>query len=173
MRLKPGCRMYLVGCLSLLLTSLPVALDHGAGLPGLVVAMVFIGLGAGCIRATYFPFLGKLAWSPIAEDVAHSLSQATNISRRSRSFCGTRTANSLSLMALARCSLCTTSITGLQPRESFESIHLLIHPDQVHERSRIIDYRHDVLGEGGRLLGCLCAVHSLSIRIDRCLDRLR
>ncbi|CAL8577144.1 peptide transporter ptr2 [Xanthoria parietina] len=53
-----GLAMYLVGCLSLLLTSLPVALDHGAGLPGLVLAMVFIGLGAGCIRATYFPFLG-------------------------------------------------------------------------------------------------------------------
>lgn len=53
--------MYLVGCLSLLLTSLPVALDHGAGLPGLVLAMVFIGLGAGCIRATYFPFLGTFA----------------------------------------------------------------------------------------------------------------
>lgn len=82
-----------MGCLSLLLTSLPVALDHGAGLPGLVLAMVFIGLGAGCIRATYFPFLGKLACSPIPEDATHSLSQVTNISRRSRSFCGTRTAN--------------------------------------------------------------------------------
>ena len=50
--------MYLIGCLSLSLTSLPVALKHDAGLPGLIVAMVFIGLGAGCIRANYFPFLG-------------------------------------------------------------------------------------------------------------------
>lgn len=66
-------RLYLLGCLSLLLTSLPVALDHGAGLPGLVLAMIFIGLGAGCIRATYFPFLGNCACFRIVEYLPHLL----------------------------------------------------------------------------------------------------
>ncbi|MCJ1265026.1 peptide transporter ptr2 [Lobaria immixta] len=56
--LMAGLALYLIGCLLLLLTSLPVALDHGAGLPGLILAMIFIGFGAGCIRATYFPFIG-------------------------------------------------------------------------------------------------------------------
>jgi dipeptide/tripeptide permease len=51
-------RLYLIGCILLLVTSLPVALERGAGVPGLGVAMVFIGLGAGCVKATYFPFLG-------------------------------------------------------------------------------------------------------------------
>lgn len=49
----------------------------------------------------------------------------------------------------------------------------MIHPHQVHEYSSIIDHSHHILGEGSRLLGCLCAVHSLSIRVHRDLDSLR
>ncbi|KAF2262938.1 MFS general substrate transporter [Lojkania enalia] len=53
-----GLMLYLVGCVVLVCTALPQALDAGAGVPGLGVAMVFVGLGVGCIKACYAPFLG-------------------------------------------------------------------------------------------------------------------
>jgi POT family proton-dependent oligopeptide transporter len=40
-----GLVMYLCGCIVMLVTSLPLTLDKGAGLPGLLVAMIFIALG--------------------------------------------------------------------------------------------------------------------------------
>lgn len=52
------CRVYVVGCLVLVITSLPVALRHGSGLIGFVWAIILIGLGAGCVKATFFPLLG-------------------------------------------------------------------------------------------------------------------
>lgn len=39
-------------------TSIPEALDKGAGVPGLAVAMVLVGLGVASIKATIYPFLG-------------------------------------------------------------------------------------------------------------------
>lgn len=39
-------------------TSLPVALDNGAGIPGLALSMVFIGLGVGAVKSTISPFIG-------------------------------------------------------------------------------------------------------------------
>lgn len=42
----------------MLTTSLPRSLDNGAGLGGLITAMLFIGMGAGIMKATFFPFLG-------------------------------------------------------------------------------------------------------------------
>ncbi|KAL1844005.1 hypothetical protein VTJ49DRAFT_6409 [Mycothermus thermophilus] len=39
-------------------TSLPAALDRGAGIPGLAVTMLFIGLGVGCVKSTISPFIG-------------------------------------------------------------------------------------------------------------------
>lgn len=50
--------VYVMGCLLLLFTSLPVALEHGSGLIGFIFAMILIGLGAGCVKATFFPLLG-------------------------------------------------------------------------------------------------------------------
>jgi POT family proton-dependent oligopeptide transporter len=41
-------------------TSLPGSLDHGAGVPGLAVAMVLIALGIGGIKSTITPFIGLL-----------------------------------------------------------------------------------------------------------------
>lgn len=40
-------------------TSLPVALDSGAGVPGLALTMVLIGLGVGGVKATISPFIGE------------------------------------------------------------------------------------------------------------------
>ncbi|KAE9973412.1 hypothetical protein EG327_009099 [Venturia inaequalis] len=56
--LMVGLLIYLLGCLLLVFTSLPVALEHGSGLVGFVWAMILIGLGAGCVKATFFPLLG-------------------------------------------------------------------------------------------------------------------
>ncbi|KAH8588490.1 POT family-domain-containing protein [Bisporella sp. PMI_857] len=50
--------LYLCGCLVMFTTSLPTALDNGAGVPGLAVSMVLIGLGVGGVKATFSPFLG-------------------------------------------------------------------------------------------------------------------
>lgn len=49
--------IYQVGCLILLLTSLPAALERGAGLPGLLTAIIFIALGVAGVKATLPPFL--------------------------------------------------------------------------------------------------------------------
>lgn len=43
------------------LTSLPMALDKGAGIPGLVVTMFFMGLGVGGVKSTISPFIGELS----------------------------------------------------------------------------------------------------------------
>jgi POT family proton-dependent oligopeptide transporter len=51
-----GC--YLIGCVVLVATSVGKALDAGAGVPGLAVAMVFVALGAGSVKACFVPFLG-------------------------------------------------------------------------------------------------------------------
>lgn len=53
-----GMLCYLSGSVLLLLTSLPNSLERNAGIGGFVGAMILIGLGAGSIKATFFPFLG-------------------------------------------------------------------------------------------------------------------
>jgi POT family proton-dependent oligopeptide transporter len=40
-------------------TSLPVALKNGAGVPGLAVSMILVGLGVGGVKSTISPFIGK------------------------------------------------------------------------------------------------------------------
>ncbi len=47
------------GCLIQFVTSLPFALDHGAGAGGLAASMILIGLGQGGVKATFSPFLGS------------------------------------------------------------------------------------------------------------------
>ena len=51
-------RFYICGCLTLLITSLPTSLENGAGVKGLAPAMILIGLGIGCVKATISPFIG-------------------------------------------------------------------------------------------------------------------
>lgn len=47
------------GATVLIATSLPTSLRHSAGVPGLAVSMVFIGLGVGGVRGTIFPFFRR------------------------------------------------------------------------------------------------------------------
>ncbi|KAK2799593.1 hypothetical protein FQN50_008431 [Emmonsiellopsis sp. PD_5] len=49
--------VYIVGLLILLLTSIPVALEHGAGLGGFITALIVIGFGTGGIKANVSPLI--------------------------------------------------------------------------------------------------------------------
>lgn len=49
--------IYLSGCVILVATSVPAALRAHAGLPGLIVSMVVIGIGLGGIKACVSPFM--------------------------------------------------------------------------------------------------------------------
>jgi POT family proton-dependent oligopeptide transporter len=51
------CGVYIVGLLILTLTSLPTALDHGAGMPGFILAVIIIGLGTGGIKSNVAPLI--------------------------------------------------------------------------------------------------------------------
>lgn len=51
--------MYILGVFVLFMTSLPALLSRGAGLPGLIVAMVFVSCGLGAIKATIPPYLAE------------------------------------------------------------------------------------------------------------------
>ncbi|GES59675.1 POT peptide transporter [Aspergillus terreus] len=47
------------GVLILFVTSFPASLEHGAGLPGLIVALVLIGLGFGGIKSNVAPLIAE------------------------------------------------------------------------------------------------------------------
>jgi POT family proton-dependent oligopeptide transporter len=49
--------VYIVGLLILLLTSLPVSLNNGAGLGGFIAAILIIGIGTGGIKANVSPLI--------------------------------------------------------------------------------------------------------------------
>ncbi len=51
--------VYVVGCLILFVTSLPVAIANNASLGGLVVAMIVIGLGTGGIKSNVSPLIAE------------------------------------------------------------------------------------------------------------------
>ena len=51
--------IYVVGNLILFLTSLPVAIENGAALGGLVTAMIVIGLGTGGIKSNVSPLIAE------------------------------------------------------------------------------------------------------------------
>ncbi|APA08595.1 hypothetical protein sscle_04g033650 [Sclerotinia sclerotiorum 1980 UF-70] len=50
--------IYIFGSFVMLFTSLPPALDHDAGLPGIAISMVLIGIGVAGIKATVNAFIG-------------------------------------------------------------------------------------------------------------------
>lgn len=51
--------VYIVGLIILFCTSLPVAIEHGAALGGLVTAMIVIGLGTGGIKSNVSPLIAE------------------------------------------------------------------------------------------------------------------
>lgn len=51
--------IYIVGLLVLLVSSLPVAIEHHVSLGGLVAAMIIIGLGTGGIKASVGPMIAE------------------------------------------------------------------------------------------------------------------
>lgn len=51
------CIVYIVGLLVLTCTSIPSALDHGAGLGGFIVSVIIIGLGTGGIKSNVAPLI--------------------------------------------------------------------------------------------------------------------
>jgi POT family proton-dependent oligopeptide transporter len=50
--------MYVLGVAVLFVCSIPWMLDRGAGLPGLIVAMIVISLALGGVKASLPPLLG-------------------------------------------------------------------------------------------------------------------
>ncbi|KAI8626837.1 POT peptide transporter [Xylariaceae sp. FL1651] len=54
-----GTSTALVGVAILFITSLPTLLDRGAGFPGLLVALIVIGLGAGGIKSNVGPLVAE------------------------------------------------------------------------------------------------------------------
>ncbi|KAL1957957.1 hypothetical protein VTO42DRAFT_5349 [Malbranchea cinnamomea] len=53
------CLVYLIGILVLLLTSLEVSLEHGAGLGGFIAAIIIIGIGTGGIKSNVAPLIAE------------------------------------------------------------------------------------------------------------------
>ena len=51
--------VYILGVTILFLTSLPVAIEHGAALGGIIVAMIVIGLGTGGIKSSVAPLIAE------------------------------------------------------------------------------------------------------------------
>jgi POT family proton-dependent oligopeptide transporter len=51
------CLVYFVGLLIILLTSLPVSLRHGAGLPGWIVGAIIVAIGTGGIKSNVSPLV--------------------------------------------------------------------------------------------------------------------
>lgn len=56
--------VYLLGVIILFITSLPVSIEHGAALPGLIVAMLVIGLGTGGIKSNVSPLIAEQQVNP-------------------------------------------------------------------------------------------------------------
>lgn len=61
--------IYILGLLVLCLTSLPLALEQGAGLGGLIGAFILIGLGVGGVKSSVAPFTGENHWKSLRETV--------------------------------------------------------------------------------------------------------
>ncbi|KAF7114453.1 hypothetical protein CNMCM5793_008757 [Aspergillus hiratsukae] len=54
-----GTGLSVCGVLVLFITSLPPSLDHGGGLPGLMLALILIGLGCGGIKSNVGPLIAE------------------------------------------------------------------------------------------------------------------
>lgn len=51
--------IYISGLIVLFCTALPVAIEHGASLGGLIAAMIIVGLGTGGIKSNISPLIAE------------------------------------------------------------------------------------------------------------------
>ncbi|KAL4882392.1 POT family-domain-containing protein [Aspergillus karnatakaensis] len=99
------CIVYLIGLLILVLTSIPVALENGAGLGGFIAAILIIGLGTGGIKSNVAPLIAdqykrkKMAISTIKTGERVVIDPALTIQRIYMIFYGCINIGSLSLLA--------------------------------------------------------------------------
>ncbi|EKG19705.1 Oligopeptide transporter [Macrophomina phaseolina MS6] len=99
------CVVYILGLLILFLTSLPVSLQHGAGLGGFVAAIIIIGLGTGGIKSNVAPLIAdqykrrKMAVSTLPSGERVILDPAVTIQRIYMIFYLCINLGSLSLLA--------------------------------------------------------------------------
>ncbi|KAJ5681381.1 uncharacterized protein N7477_001321 [Penicillium maclennaniae] len=99
------CCIYLVGLLILVCTSIPTALEHGAGLGGFVVAILVIGLGTGGIKSNVAPLIAdqykrkKMALKTLPKGERVIIDPALTIQRIYMIFYGCINIGSLSLLA--------------------------------------------------------------------------
>ncbi|KAJ5734032.1 hypothetical protein N7493_002818 [Penicillium malachiteum] len=99
------CGIYLVGLLILVCTSIPTALEHGAGLGGFIVAILVIGLGTGGIKSNVAPLIAdqykrkKMAVSTTKKGERVIIDPALTIQRIYMIFYGCINVGSLSLLA--------------------------------------------------------------------------
>lgn len=99
------CIIYLIGLLILVCTSIPTALEHGAGLGGFIVAILIIGLGTGGIKSNVAPLIAdqykrkKMAVSTTKKGERVVIDPSLTIQRIYMIFYGCINVGSLSLLA--------------------------------------------------------------------------
>jgi POT family proton-dependent oligopeptide transporter len=99
------CGVYLVGLLILVCTSIPSALEHGAGMGGFIVAILVIGLGTGGIKSNVAPLIAdqykrkKMALTTTKKGERVIIDPALTIQRIYMIFYGCINLGSLSLLA--------------------------------------------------------------------------
>ncbi|TQB69084.1 hypothetical protein MPDQ_002379 [Monascus purpureus] len=97
--------IYVIGLLILVLTSIPVSLQHGAGLGGFIASILIIGVGTGGIKSNVAPLIAdqykrkKLAVSTTAKGERVIIDPALTIQRIYMIFYGCINVGSLSLLA--------------------------------------------------------------------------
>ncbi|KAJ6018251.1 hypothetical protein N7451_001630 [Penicillium sp. IBT 35674x] len=99
------CGIYLIGLLILVCTSIPAALENGAGLGGFIVAILIIGLGTGGIKSNVAPLIAdqykrkKMAVTTTKKGERVIIDPALTIQRIYMIFYGCINVGSLSLLA--------------------------------------------------------------------------
>jgi POT family proton-dependent oligopeptide transporter len=54
-----ACIIYLIGLLVLVLTSIPPSINAGSALPGLIIAMIILGIGTGGVKSNVSPLMAE------------------------------------------------------------------------------------------------------------------
>ena len=54
-----ACIVYMIGLLVLVLSSIPPAIDNNIAFPGLIVAMIIIGIGTGGVKSNVSPLMAE------------------------------------------------------------------------------------------------------------------